>query len=225
MILGDILLSTLLQLCAPNVDRTTMTSVIMVESGAWPWTIGDNSSKPHRGYHEKTYGDAVARAHELMDQGHNLDLGLAQLNTSNLRGLGLSVEQALDPCVNVRSGAHILSNSYTWASDVYGPGQIALRHAFRAYNTGSLTRGGEYEQKIIDMATSLGFMRSQPEQDRAMARTAGVRIVYAAQPETTARPSAAPQAIMTDAYSATARAALHAQPTPPPVYFPGQRNQ
>jgi type IV secretion system protein VirB1 len=68
-------------------------------------------------------------------------LGLAQINSENLSALGLTVEQVLDPCTNLRAGAAILSEGYARAMKVHGPGQQALQAALSAYNTGTLTRG------------------------------------------------------------------------------------
>ncbi len=40
------------------------------------------------------------------------DLGIAQVNTSNLRWTGLTVETAMDPCRNLAAGAKVLFAKY-----------------------------------------------------------------------------------------------------------------
>src|SRR5262249_7163983 len=53
------------------------------------------------------------------------------------------VEQALDPCTNIRAGATILTADYVEASQRFTPGQPALQAALSAYNTGTFWRGFE----------------------------------------------------------------------------------
>lgn len=64
-----------------------------------------------------------------------------QINSQNLKGLGLTVEQVLEPCHNLAAGSRILSRGYAGAVKRYGHGQDALRAALSAYNTGNYERG------------------------------------------------------------------------------------
>ena len=66
-----------------------------------------------------------------------------QVNSRNLRALGISILQAFDPCTNISAGATILSADYANASRLRGPGQAALQAALSAYNTGDFYRGFE----------------------------------------------------------------------------------
>ena len=82
-------------------------------------------------------------AESYIAHGYSVDLGLMQVNSRNLRALGISVLQAFNPCTNISAGATILSADYANASRLRGPGQAALRAALSAYNTGDFYRGFE----------------------------------------------------------------------------------
>ncbi|MGA5726604.1 lytic transglycosylase domain-containing protein [Ralstonia thomasii] len=145
-------MAALVQQCAPRVGEVTMLAIIKTESGGNPWAIGDNTSG--RSYRLPTKQAAVAAANELIAAGHNLDLGLGQINTSNLGALRLSVDQVFEPCTNVTAAATVLSWGYERARRTYGAGQQALHAAISAYNTGSLSRGfaNGYVQKVVSNA-------------------------------------------------------------------------
>jgi type IV secretion system protein VirB1 len=126
--------------CAPNVAVSTMEAIIKVESGGDPLAMNVNRAKVQPVI-PKTAPEVAALAKEWIARGFSVDLGLAQINSENLSALGLTVEQVLDPCTNLRAGAAILSEGYARAMKVHGPGQQALQAALSAYNTGTLTRG------------------------------------------------------------------------------------
>jgi len=145
-------LDTLFHSCTPNIGVTTMAAIVKTESGGNPWSIGDNTitlrAKP------RSKEEAITKANELIAQGHNIDLGLAQINSNNLKWLGLTVEQVFDPCTNLKAGAKILADAYQRAVTTHGPGQSALLAALSAYNTGSLTKGfsNGYVTKVANNA-------------------------------------------------------------------------
>ena len=100
-----------LQRCAPMVAPTTIAAIIQIESGGNSLAIGVNAAgvkKPH----PKTIQEAVIIASYYIQQGYTVDLGLMQINSRNLKGLGLTLEQALDPCQNIQAGSRILTRSY-----------------------------------------------------------------------------------------------------------------
>ncbi|MCA8270400.1 lytic transglycosylase domain-containing protein [Burkholderia vietnamiensis] len=132
-------LSALIQQCAPGVGPVTMAAIVRTESGGVPWRIGDNTTGSS--YTLPTKEAAVARATELTNAGHDLDMGLGQINSRNLKGLGLTIEQVFEPCTNLGAAARILTWGYQRAVKVHGPGQEALLAAISTYNTGSLTAG------------------------------------------------------------------------------------
>jgi type IV secretion system protein VirB1 len=110
-----------------------MTAIVRAESGLWPWSIDDDTTG--KSYHLPTENAAVAMAKTLRAQGHNFDLGLAQVNISNVPA-GWSFRQAFSPCANVRVGSHILWSDYQHAAASWGPGLMALKHSLEAYNSG-----------------------------------------------------------------------------------------
>jgi type IV secretion system protein VirB1 len=148
MLLAAVTLAASLQPCAPGVSARTMAAVVSVESSGWPLTIHDNTTAESFTYRDRAHAEAAAT--KLIAAGHNLDLGLAQINLSNLAPLGLGVHEVFDPCANLRAGATILRGAYSAAVARFGPGQIALRHALSAYNSGSLFAAPDYVRRVIE---------------------------------------------------------------------------
>ncbi len=126
--------------CAPNVAPTTLEAVISVESGGNPLALNVNGLSvqppPARDTRE-----AAKVAASFIARGYSVDLGLMQVNSRNLVALGLTLQQVLDPCINVRGGATILTADYAEAARTRGEGQPALQAALSAYNTGDFYRG------------------------------------------------------------------------------------
>jgi type IV secretion system protein VirB1 len=138
----------LAQHCAPDVAPETMISVAHVESRFDPLTIGVNGRTP-RGLHPSSKAEAVRQARALIASGASLDLGLGQINSRNLGWLGLSLEDAFDPCRNLAAASKVLASNYVTAAPGLDP-QAALRVAFSLYNTGDEARGfrNGYVQKV-----------------------------------------------------------------------------
>lgn len=116
--------------CAPGVAAQTLTALARTESGLNPFAIHDNTTG--RSYYPEDQAEALKLAAPLLAVGHSLDAGLMGINTGNWNWLGLTVENAFDPCQNIRAGATVLT-------------------AFSRYNTGSPTRGFQngYVQKVV----------------------------------------------------------------------------
>jgi type IV secretion system protein VirB1 len=150
MVLALLTFTQLLQSCAPNIGPRTMTAIVHVESGGNRFAVRDNTLD--RAFYPKSTDEAVRLANYLLGKHHNLDLGISQLNSANLPGLGMSVRQTFNPCDNLRGGASILAGDYRRAVAKFGPGQYALRRAIGAYNTGSLFAGNKYISMILDAA-------------------------------------------------------------------------
>lgn len=171
----------LLLACAPAVDPVTMSAIVKQESGGHPWSINDNNGK--RSYRLKTKEEAVLKAAELISAGHSIDMGLAQVNSKNLRWLGLSVAQAFDPCANVAAGAKVLAQGYQKTG--------SLLAALSMYNTGkpNSPRGQEYARQVLRHA---GVVVPAP----AGGRMASLPHLKAdARPAPTAQDSPAPAAV------------------------------
>jgi type IV secretion system protein VirB1 len=90
---------------------------------------------------EESGGNPVA---VRVNRNGSVDRGLMQINSSWLPKLGLTAEQIMDPCTNIRVGSTILVSNYTAAVRTFGEGQRALQAALSAYNTGSFVAGTAY---------------------------------------------------------------------------------
>ena len=126
--------------CAANVAPVTLEAVMRVESGGNSLAFNVNhllGPQPH----PVTLAEAVTTAESYVARGYSVDLGLMQVNSRNLAALGITIEQVLDPCANVKAGAAILTANYAEAVRSRGEGQGALQAALSAYNTGSFYRG------------------------------------------------------------------------------------
>lgn len=130
----------MMQACSPNVAPQTTAAIIQVESGGNPFAIGVNGPIKNRLQPKNTQQAAIVARYYLL-QGHTVDLGLMQINSSNLPGLGYTLEQMFDPCINMQAGGRILSRGYHGAIKRHGEGQNALNAALSAYNTGNYERG------------------------------------------------------------------------------------
>jgi type IV secretion system protein VirB1 len=150
MLLDALALAGLLHSCLPSIGPRTMAAIVSVESGSDTDAIHDNTTG--RAYLSLDDASAIAQARQLLGRGHNLDLGLAQINSDNLPSLGLSVADTFDPCTNLQGGGHILSEDYRNASAAFGEGQYALRRAIGAYNTGSIFSGYGYVSNVLAAA-------------------------------------------------------------------------
>lgn len=143
----------LAQQCAPQVAPQTMAAIVRTESAFRPLSIGINRGG-RLARQPASVDEAVATAKWLIGQGYNIDLGLAQINSSNLRRTGLSVEDAFDPCKNLAAGAMILEANYRNASRKYANAQDVLRASLSAYNTGNFRSGfsNGYVSRVIGNA-------------------------------------------------------------------------
>jgi len=124
--------------CAPTVHVDTLAAVARAESRFETNAINDNSAR--RRYSPADRAAASAIAVRLIALGHSVDLGLMQVNSANLRGLGLSVADAFDPCRSIAAGARVLRDGYR-APGAGVDAQPALLRAISRYNTGDVQRG------------------------------------------------------------------------------------
>lgn len=141
------------QECAPWVAVVTMAAIVKTESAFQPLAIGINGrAKLVRA--AQTKEEAVVTAKWLITNGYNIDMGLGQINSSNLPKLGLSVDDVFDPCKNLAAAGMILQWSFQAAKGKGKGEQDALHAAISAYNTGSYSKGyaNGYVQKVINNA-------------------------------------------------------------------------
>ncbi|MDE2562805.1 MAG: lytic transglycosylase domain-containing protein [Sphingomonadales bacterium] len=127
----------LAQQCAPGIALEAIVPQVHVESHFDALAIGVNNGPQVRA---RSKSEAVALARRLIDAGYSIDLGLAQINSANLVRLGLSVEDAFDPCRSLEAAETVLDVSYRQAAQSRS-GRDAIEAAWSLYNTGSSTRG------------------------------------------------------------------------------------
>jgi type IV secretion system protein VirB1 len=148
-------LNALMHACAPSIGPRTLAAVIAYESAGRPDAIGDNSTR--RAYFPASRAAAEDLALRLTGLGHDLDLGLMQLNARNLPRLHVSLHSAFDPCTNLAAGGRILGEDYARAARRFGRGQRALYYALSAYNTGGFWAGSGYAHGVYESARQLRF--------------------------------------------------------------------
>ena len=124
--------------CGAAVNIDTLAAVARAESRFDSAAINDNTA--HRRYSGLSDAQATATATRLLAAGHSLDLGLMQVNSANLHGLGLSVPAAFEPCKSIAAGARVLVDGYR-SPGVGIDAQPAIYRALSYYNTGSPLRG------------------------------------------------------------------------------------
>jgi len=129
----------LVMACAPNVAPETTQQIIQVESGSNPLAINVNKGRLER--QPRDAADAAGLAKKYIAQGYTVDLGLMQVNSTNVARLGYRIEEMFEPCKNIAAGARVLTAFYANARPKYDSDQSALRAALSAYNTGSFING------------------------------------------------------------------------------------
>ena len=126
--------------CAPAVAPATLISIVDVESRFDPLAIGVNSG-PKLPRRASNADEAARIARRLIKAGGSVDLGIGQINSRNLAWLGLTIEEAFEPCANLKAAARILTDNYRRAGKTEADPQNALRAALSLYNTGHPKRG------------------------------------------------------------------------------------
>lgn len=144
-------LSALMRTCSPTVHPETMARIVHVESRGRQFAIADAgpeglpwSIRKHlvRSHFPATKAAAEVLARRLVDAGHVVSIGLTQVSSRNLPRLGMSIADALDPCINLQLGGRILTEFYVAALPRHGGNrQKALVAAISAYNTGDYAAG------------------------------------------------------------------------------------
>ncbi len=122
-----------------------MAAIVQQESAGNPLLLHDNTTKTT--LRPKSFSEAAKLAQALIQSGHSVDIGLAQINNRNLPALGLKVEDVLDPCTNLQAAQSVLKTA--WEKSGH-----ELRGALAAYNTGKTTTptGSQYSAQVFAKA-------------------------------------------------------------------------
>ena len=146
--------------CAPEVATEAVVPLVVTESGGNPLRINVNKGPRVAA---TTLGDAAALVRRYMATGYTVDVGLAQINSANFARLGVTVEQAFDPCTNLRLASTVLQEGYNRASRSYA-GFDAISATYSLYNSGSMTRGlrNGYVSRVWANAAAAGAIAAAP---------------------------------------------------------------
>lgn len=125
--------------CAPGVSVDTVQQIVQVESAGDPLALNVNKGRLERKATDAA--DAAALAKKYIAEGYSVDMGLMQVNSTNLASLGYTVEDMFDTCKNIKAGAQIYTNFYNRAAQVFSEKAEIHLAALSAYNTGDFTRG------------------------------------------------------------------------------------
>lgn len=137
--IGQQPLDEVLGRCAPTVALELMRELIRQESGFRPFVIGVDAGQPPIARQPTSLDEAVELATDLVKRrGPRFSVGLAQIHASNVARLGLTWQQAFDPCHNVATGERILWSFYRKALASGYSDSLAVWAALRGYNSGSV---------------------------------------------------------------------------------------
>ena len=150
----------LAQQCAPEIATEAVVPLVLTESGGDDLSININKGPRVRA---ASIADGVALVRRYMVAGYTIDVGLAQVNSANFARLGVTVEQAFDPCTNLRLASLMLRAGYGLAIKHY-TGLDAISATYSLYNTGTLTRGfrNGYVGRVWSTASGMGTIQTPP---------------------------------------------------------------
>lgn len=125
-----------------------MQALVLQESSGNPYAIGvvgaplisQPTSKP----------EAIEAAGILLEAGANISLGLGQINYRNLKGLGITLDDAFEFCPNLKAADEILSSCFKRAERDGLEGQEALKGALSCYYSNNFTTGLKREKQFGD---------------------------------------------------------------------------
>ena len=135
--------------CAPAAHHPTLVQIARQESALRPWALSINYPKgtakalgrpgatARLQSQPESKAQAVQWARALIGQGYTVSMGLMQVSSQNLSAFGYSVEDAFEPCNNIKMGASIYNSARQQAVNADDPDAAALS----IYNSGNATMG------------------------------------------------------------------------------------
>lgn len=159
--------------CAPSVAPETVVAIVRTESRGHVFALNVNGGRQPR--RQDSAAAAAATAKRYVAVGYSVDLGLGQINSRNMRWLGLTWETVFDPCTNIAALGRILTQNYNSVKAGRDP-QSALRIALSMYNTGSQSSGfrNGYVAKVVSNAgIADGQVSYTPTASQPIAETSG----------------------------------------------------
>ena len=153
-------IASLARTCAPEIATETVVPLVLTESGGDPLQVNVNRGPR---LHAGSVAEGAAVVRRYVAAGYTVDVGLAQINSANFARLGVTVEQAFEPCTSLRLASIVLQQGYGLARRYYA-GLDAVSATYSLYNTGTLTRGirNGYVGRVWSAAAALGSVGSPP---------------------------------------------------------------
>lgn len=106
-VIDGVAFSELLDRCAPSAPGRELTAIVRQASGFEPHVIGTGGRKSVS-IQAGSKAEAITLATELMVGGQRIRIGLAQIDSSDLKRLGVSLTDAFEPCGNLKAAAQLL---------------------------------------------------------------------------------------------------------------------
>lgn len=98
--------------CAPGADPKPLSAIVRQASGYEPLALQfDGAPGGTVKLQASDRPEAIQLASELVIAGHRVRVGLAGLDTRDVERLGLSLGDAFEPCLNVRTAARLLAEA------------------------------------------------------------------------------------------------------------------
>lgn len=159
----------LLLACAPQVHADTARALVSVESAFNPWAIGVVGGALVR--QPRHRAEALVTARALQAAGWTFSVGLGQINVSNFDRLGLTLESAFEPCINLAAMQTVLAECLDRARSPITASpvdQTALRQALSCYYSGNFATGFRhgYVRKVVAAAgtSARGIPTAKPKE-------------------------------------------------------------
>lgn len=160
--------------CGPQIEAVTLAKIAKQESALRPWALsvnyplgtarklGEPGGYARLATQPQSKAQAVRWAARLVEQGHTVSFGLMQVSSQNLSRLGYTLEQAYDPCANIKIAALLLAEKLERARKL-APND-PLPTALSIYNSGDAWTGfangyvsGVLGQTVATMPVSVRF--------------------------------------------------------------------
>ncbi|MCT7910715.1 lytic transglycosylase domain-containing protein [Arcobacter lacus] len=127
-----------------NVDINIVQKIMQVESNKNPFAINVNKDgKSYISFSPKTKEEASKIAGDYISKGFSVDLGLMQFNSNNLSlkaFSNLTINDLLDPCINIKAGSDIFYLAYE-NTNMKLAKEERIKMALSVYNTGNEENG------------------------------------------------------------------------------------
>jgi len=151
--------------CAKPVPAATLLAIARTESALYPWALSLN--RPRRvaqaagvegearlARQPRSRTEALRWAAQLEARGITVSLGLMQINSEELKRIGVPLAAALEPCTNLKLGALLLSYHYRVSGRAGRVRDVPLVEALSRYNSGHPSHGlrSGYVEKVFGAA-------------------------------------------------------------------------